>query len=299
VVWYGVVESETSVNLNFLSAGKLVYVGAQKGDRVTKGQTIASLDQRSTQRNIQQAVRDYAKQRNAFDATKESNQNHTPEDALNATMRRLLENNQNDLEKTVTSVELQQLALEQSVLTSPIDGVLVRVDAPVPGVNIGATTIFTVADPENLVFKTDVDEADIGKITLDQIMKISFDAFPDQEITVPVTFVDIINHKTDTGANVYSVEAKLPLNTDYHYRIGMSGDAEIILSQHHNALTAPLSSLVDDTYVYVQTEKGFEKRKIRVGIEGDTDFEVLSGLQEGEKVALQPEEAEKLVENKK
>jgi multidrug efflux pump subunit AcrA (membrane-fusion protein) len=43
----GNIESETSVSLNFLGGGKVVYLGAKEGDEVTQYQTIAVLDQRT------------------------------------------------------------------------------------------------------------------------------------------------------------------------------------------------------------------------------------------------------------
>jgi RND family efflux transporter MFP subunit len=294
----GTIDSETSVNLNFLTGGKLVYVGAKKGDEVKAGQTLAVLDQRTLQRNLQQTLREFSKQKNAFDTTQNAYQNHTPQDALNDSMRRILENNQYDLDKSVTSVELQQLTLEQSVLTTPVAGILVRADAQVAGVNIGATTTFTVADPANLIFKMDVDESDIGKITPGQTIDVSFDAFPEQTITLAVSEIDFISHKSDTGGNVYTVQAKLPDNADQRYRIGMSGDAQIVVDRRLSALIVPLGSVIDEKYVYVKTEKSFEKRKLKLGLINDTDAEIISGLKEGDEVAVDPEAAKQLVEKK-
>ncbi len=292
----GTIDADKSVNLNFLTAGKLVYIGAKKGDTVKAGQTIATLDQRSLQKNLEQTLRTYSEQRNSFDTLQESNQNHTPQDALNISMKRLLQNNQYDLEKTIASVELQQLVLEQSVLTTPISGVLVRSDAEIAGVNITPTTTYTVADPTTLVFKMDVDEADIGKISAGQSVELSFDAFPDTTLTVPIGAIDFVSHKSDTGGNVYTVEANLPESAIQNYRIGMTGDAQIITARQENALIVPLGSVTDDTYVYVKTLKSFEKRKVQLGLENDTDAVVISGVEAGDKVAIDPEAAKALVE---
>ena len=292
----GSVDSETSVSLNFLTGGKLVYVGAKKGDQVKARQTIAVLDQRTLQKNLQQTLRDFAKQKNAFDTTETTYLNHTPQDALNDAMKRVLENNQNDLDKAVGSVELQQLSLEQSVLTTPINGILIRADAKTAGVNITPTTTYIVADPENLVFKMDVDESDIGKITPGQQIEVSFDAFPDQAVNLAVSDIDFVSHKSDTGGNVYTVEAKLPDNSDQRFRIGMNGDAQIVTNQRANVVTVPLGSVADDTYVYVKTAKSFEKRKVHLGLTNDTEAEVISGLTVGEDVAIDPDAAKLLVE---
>lgn len=289
----GAIDSETTVNLSFNTGGKLTYLGAKKGDQVTKYQTIAVLDQRSIRENLQNALEDYAKQRNSYEETMEKNQNRTPEGALNSQMRRILENNQNDLDKAVNSVELQNLVLEQSVIVSPIDGIVTRSDVEVAGVNISPTTVFTIADPLNLVFNTDVDEADIGKVFPGQVINVTLDAFPNRVIPLTVSEIDFISHLSDSGATVYTVKAYLPAMGNY--RIGMNGDAELIVERRNNILVIPLSSLIDEKHVYVKSLNKYEKKRITTGIQSDTEIEVVRGLKEGDEVALIPEDVEKQI----
>lgn len=289
----GTIQAKSSVNLSFLTGGKVTYVGAEEGETVTKGQTIAVLDQRSIQKNMENALRDYAKQRNTFEQSKEDNNQQTPQTAADKSVRRVLENNQFDLEKAVASVELQELARQQSVLTAPIAGVLIRSDIPVAGVNAGPTNIFTIADPDSLVFAIDVDEADIGKVSEGLETDIVLDAYPEQKLHGTVSSIDFSSHKTDTGGNAFTVEVKLPV-TAMSYRIGMNGDAEVLLNKRYSTLIIPLAAIVDDTYVYVKKDTSYEKRKITLGLQNDTDAEVTDGLTEGEIITLQPEEAAKM-----
>lgn len=291
----GTIYSQTSVDLKFLSAGKLVYLGVKKGDTVKAGQTIGVLDQRTVQKNLETELRDYAQQRNTFDSTKEDNQNRTPEQALNDDMKRILQNSQYDLEKAVISVELQDLAKQQAVLISPIDGIVTAADVLIAGVNVTTTTTFAIADPTNLIFKIEIDEADIGKVKLDQKARVTLDSFPEKVLDLKVKSIDFAAHTTSTGGNVYTVEVSLPENTALQYRIGMNGDAEIVTNEKKNVLIAPLSSIIDDQYVYVKINDKFEKRKVSVGLRNDTDIEIKSGLKIGEEVALDPTEAEKRV----
>ncbi len=290
----GSIESKTIVNLSFIAGGKIVYVGAREGDDVTAGQTIAALDQRSLYKTLEQKVREYWQQKNTFDEIQEDNQNRQPYQALNDEMRRVLENNQYNLEKTVNSVDLQNLSIEQAYLITPVSGVLVRADIEVPGLTATATTTYTVADPQNLIFNVEVDEADIGKISLGQRVQVTLDAYPDNTIPLEITKIDFASHASDTGGTVYSVEASMPKNSDFRYRIGMNGDAEIIIAEKGNVISIPIASMLDEKHVYVKKEKTFEKRAIRTGLQSDTDIEVVSGLREGEEIALQPEEVEKL-----
>ncbi len=295
----GCVNAHSSANLTFLAGGKLVYLGIKKGDHVKKGQVIAVLDQRSMQKTLEDDLRDYSKQRNKFDQVKDDNQNRTPQGALNDTMKRILEDNQYDLEKAVISVELQALAKEQSVLTSPIDGIVTRADVTATGVNISATTSFGIVDPTTVDFEIDIDEADIGKVKAGQMVSVSLDAYPDQKIPLTVTAIDFTTHETSTGGDAYTVTVELPTNDNLAYRIGMNGDAEIILNEKNDVLSIPLSSISDDGFVYIKNNEDFEKRKIKTGLQNDTEAEVLSGVEENEEVALDPVAAENMIKNKK
>jgi RND family efflux transporter MFP subunit len=295
----GSIASETSVTLNFLAGGKLTYVGAKKGDFVEAGQTIAALDQRTIQKNLETALRNYSLQRNAFDQLADDQNDHTPQDALNDEMKRILESNQYDLDKAVISVELQQLAREQAFLVSPIKGVVTKADAKVAGVNVTATAGFTIDDPEHVIFMAEVDEADIGKVSVGMPVEVVLESYPNDPITLTVTNIDFTSHTSSNGGNVFTVEAAFPDNLDHKYRIGMKGDAEIILSRKQSVLTVPLASIFDESYVYIKKGETYEKRKISLGAQSDIDVEVSAGIAEGNEVVLLPDEVDKFLKKNK
>ncbi len=284
----GTVDAEKSADLSFLVGGKLAWLGVKKGDYVEAYQTIAVLDQRSVQKTLEKTLLDYSLQRSTFDETLEDNQNRTPEQALNNDMKRILERNQWNLEKAVNSVELQDLVKQQSVLTSPISGIVTRADVSVAGLNISGSTIFTVTDPSTLRFTMEVDEADIAKIKEGQKVEVNLDPYPDKKIGLSIDSIDFVTHSTSTGGNAYDVNAIFSENSDYQYRVGMNGNAEIIIARKDNVLIIPLSSIVDNDKVIVKTKKGFEKRAIKIGLENDVSAQVLSGLEENDEVALEP-----------
>jgi len=295
----GTITSQTSVDLNFLTSGKLVYLGAKKGDYVKEYQTIAVLDQRTLQKNLETALRDYSLQRNTFDNTQNDNANRTPNQALNDAMKRILQDNQYDLEKTILSVELQQLTKENSILTSPIAGIVTKADISTTGMNISALTTFTIADPNNLIFKIDVDEADIRKIHIGKKIALILDSYPDETVSLQITTIDFSSHTSSSGGNVYTVEAMMPENIDTKYRIGMTGDADIIVDQKKDALIISIASVDDSDNIYVKKADTYIRTKIKTGIKSDTEIEVTSGLKEGNEVALQPDEVITLLKNNK
>ncbi|MBI5044363.1 MAG: efflux RND transporter periplasmic adaptor subunit [Candidatus Levybacteria bacterium] len=295
----GSIQAKESVSLSFLAGGKLSYVGVKKGSVVKKGQTIAIVDQKSAQINLQNSLIDYAKQRSTFEQTKSDNGGRSVQDALSDAMKRVLEDNQYDLEKAVNSVELYDLTKQNLALYSPIDGIVTRADAVTTGVNIGATTTYTIVNPKSLVFEIDVDETDIAKVDDGYEVQIILEAYPNDRIFTKVLSKDFASHKTDTGGNAYTVTASLPLSAKFDYLLGMNGDADIVLAKKVNAVIIPIVSLEDEKYVYVKNKNGYEKREVVTGLTSDTEIEVIKGVVEGEKVALQPEEASKQVVKKK
>jgi len=232
----GAIGAKEIANISPLSSGPIVYIGVKLGDSVFAGQTIAVLDQRIMQKNLEASLLDYSKDRNTFNQVQSDNQNRNPNQALNDAMKRILEDNQYDLEKSVNSVELKDLVKQQSVISSPINGVLTRADALTVGSTVSPSTIFTILNPESLVFNMDVDEADIGKIKTGQKVNLTIDSFPDQNLSVVVTRIDFVSHVTSNGANAFTVESSLDSNEKDQYRVGMNGDSEIITASKSNAL---------------------------------------------------------------
>lgn len=283
----GNVYAGKQVNLTFQIPGKLSFLGVKQGDSVKAYQTIATLDESTAQKNLEQALIAYDLQRRTFDVTQTDNQNRTPEQALSESMKTILLDNQYNLQTAVNSVELADLAKQLSVLTTPISGIVTRCDAVTAGVNVTTTTTFTVTDPNSLEFQIEVDEADIGSIKVGQEADISLDAFPDNTLHLRVDRIDFVSHVSSSGGNAFYVYANMP--SSGNYRVGMSGNADIITDIKKNVLTVPLSSIMDDNTVYVKNSQGyFVKTGVQTGIQSDTLAQVISGLSEGQTVAIDP-----------
>lgn len=293
----GKIAANNFVDLSFVAAGKMIYLGIKLGDHVSKNQIIAQEDPRTAQKNLRTSLIAYAKQRDTFDQTNDNNQNRTPAQALNDQMKRVLQDNQYDLNTAINSVELASIAQENSVLTSPIDGIVTRTDETTAGVNVLTTTVFEVTDPNSLVFNMDVDEADVGKVKLKQKVTLTLDSYPDEILTLPVRFIDYTSHQTSTGGTAYIVQVPLVDETAQKYRVGMDGNAQIITGEKDHVLKIPATAVTEDSFVYVKKSTHFVKRKVVLGMQSDSDAEVLHGLSEGETIAAQPLEASTQTKN--
>ncbi|MEK7570844.1 MAG: efflux RND transporter periplasmic adaptor subunit [Patescibacteria group bacterium] len=293
----GSIVADSAVDLTFIAGGKLVYLGVKEGDTVKVGQTIAVLDQRSFQKNLESSLLAYSVERNEFEQGRYDNNAPTPNDAITQDIKFLLETNQFNLNSSVVQVELQAIAKEASVLTSPINGIVTETDVTTTGINITPSTTFSIADPTSLVFQIEVDEADVGNIQIGDTVDVTLDAYPNNPLKMSVESIDFDSQTSDTGGTIFNVEATLPQMPGVDYRIGMNGDANIITAESSNTLVVSLASLTDDNSVYIKKGDTFEKRKVEAGIQSDTDVQILSGLEEGDEVALQPDDAAELVKN--
>lgn len=153
------------------------------------------------------------------------------------------------------------------------------------------TTIATVANMSDLIFKGSIDETEVAKLFKGMPMDISIGAYPDSHLKARLEFVA---PKAGQGTSVNQFEVKgailpaqgLPL------RAGYSANAEIILESRKNVISIPEAALTyegKDPVVYVLTSKDgsaeqtFERRVVRTGLSDGLNIEILSGLHLGEK----------------
>lgn len=272
------------VDLHFQTGGRLAWVGIKEGDTVFAGQAIASLDTRELQKNLEKALRDYSKERNDF----EEDRLVTYDDpVITDTVKRILEKNQWNLEKAVLDVELRDIALKLATIVSPIAGTVTHIDTPIAGVNVTVTDTITIANIDKLVFLANVDETDIGQITLGMQAQISLDAFPDREFSGTVGKIAYAAEQTSAGATVFPVEIHLENPTNL--RMGLNGDVSIKVRESTSALIIPLSALHEEgesTFVYVKDGNTYRKQEVKTGLQTEDDVEILEGLTENAEAVI-------------
>lgn len=286
----GSISAEQIASLRFQNSGKLVWVGVKVGDKVKKWQALASLDRKELQKNLQTQFNNYLTTFSEFHDS-EATYKTTREKALvTDTIQRILDRTQYSLDNAVIKYEIADMAIKESVLVTPIDGVVVSIDQPLPGINITpASATFTVINPNSLFFKSEIDQESIVKVRLGQKATIKLDTFPDNEITSEISYLAFTPIPGQTST-VYEVRFKLPLeNNDLLYRLGMDGDATITLSESKEALTVPTDAVYDDNgqkYVYKKNGNTLIRQNIKTGIETDTSTEIKEGLTQNDSIVI-------------
>lgn len=282
----GVIDAKKKADMFFATGGKLVYLGATEGAMVKKGQTIATIDQASLEKQLEQSLNNYESQR----ATHEDALDNYKDRVITSKEELTKTQEQNTLENSVITVEMNSIAIRNTVLSAPFAGILTQVPDVVPGVQLAATNFFEVVDPSSLVVRANVDETDLHSIHLDQPAVITFDAYDDDQQVSKVSYISYVSQETATGT-VFIVEFPLQANSLQRYRIGMNATAKVELARQENTLAVPIEAVrqADGKYlvdVKANNKQGFESREVKVGLETEDDMEILEGLNEGDQVVL-------------
>lgn len=198
------------------------------------------------------------------------------------------------LQITREGVSASTSAFSTTLIRSTIDGIILEVPIKVGNTvtmsntfNDG-TTIATVANMDDLIFKGFIDETEVGRLRGGMPMKISVGAIPEKEFKASLTFI-----APKANANKFEVKGTLQTASGQTIRAGYSANAEIILEECKATLAIPESAVVfegKNAFVYVLTSKAdempqtFERRAIQTGLSDGVNIEVKSGLKKGEKV---------------
>jgi HlyD family secretion protein len=189
--------------------------------------------------------------------------------------------------------------LRNSTIVSPMDGLALSRDVEVGDavssilvLGSQATLIMTLGDVSSVYVLGKVDQADIGKVYLNQPARIVVESFKDKKYQGRVTKISPLGVEKD---NVTTFEVRVSIqNPSGELKANMSANAEIILEEKLNVLLVPEAAVIYDkdrhTSLEVpdrKAENGRRKIAAKLGISNGVKTELIEGLKEGEKVILQ------------
>jgi len=189
--------------------------------------------------------------------------------------------------------------LRNSTIVSPMDGLVlsrdVQVGDAVSSILVNgsqATLVMTLGDVSEVYVLGKVDEADIGKVYLDQPARITVESFKDKKFEGKVTKISPLGKEKD---NVTTFEVRVSiLNPGGQLKANMSANAEIILEEKKGVLLIPEAAVIYDKDRSASIEipdpkadKGKAKKSVKLGISNGVKTELIAGLNEGQKVVLQ------------
>jgi len=276
----GRIAASRTASLNFPISGKLGFVRVKTGDSVMAYQTLAGMDVADLDTAITKAWYTYLAADAAAKVAEDSVKGHEADETFVQKNTRVTAQTARDAAYDVWKAALR--AKQNSYLVAPFAGVVTAVTVTASGDTIGVTDGITVVDPKSLHFLAEVDETDIGKVYVGQTVTFKLDALAGREIAGVVERIGFQSTLSDSGGTVYLVDVKPEDSALSLLRIGMNGDVTMVLEKADQVLSIPADAVIDGE---VTVANGV-KKKVVIGVLGDVEVEIKSGLLEGETVWL-------------
>ena len=307
----GTIQPRESVEVSGKVTARIKEILVEENDRVTAGQIVAILDGKDFQAKLDQANFTLTNARQKLERTEKLYK-------IGAKSQEELQDAQYEFDRAKSAVELAEDDVNQTVITAPMDGVVVG-EPKTPGTmavqgSTNPTVIMRIADLSEKLVKAKVDETDIGSVKVGERANFTVDAYPDKTFDAYVTKIS----QTDTANSWDTSSSSSSSSTSnaviYYYVTFSAPDDEnlllpamtarlnIIVGQVRGALCVPISALKTDSqgsYVerITKDSKGVEvaeKVYITVGLYGEEFVEVVDGaLNPGDDVSTTYEAAAK------
>lgn len=307
----GKIEPRNEVNVKPQISGIITEILKEAGETVQEGEVIAKVKVipdmgslsaaqsrlRLAEINRKQAQTDYDREKTLFDKGLVAADEY---DKIAQALRQAREEvnaAQDNLEVVRDGVSKSNASASSTLIRSTITGLILDIPVKVGNSVILAntfndgTTIATVANMNDLIFRGNIDETEVGRLSTGMTMKITIGALQDLKFDARLEY--IAPKATDqNGANQFEIKAavNLPSNAT-NIRSGYSANAEIVLAEAKNVLAVQESAIEfdgDDTYVYVIEGEGdkqtYERRKVQTGISDGINIEIRSGVKPNERI---------------
>ena len=177
-------------------------------------------------------------------------------------------------------------AISFTKVRAPFDGIVIARPAEPGAMAAPGVPLLTLEDPSRFRLEATVDESKIGAVRFGESVPVVIDALGDQSIAGKVTQ---IVPAADPGSRTFTV--KIDLTTNPQMRTGLFGRARFARGQHE-AISVPKTAVrnrgqLQAVYV-VGSDQLVRLRYVTLGQASAQQVEVLSGLQNGDRIVTQP-----------
>jgi len=308
----GTIQPRNSVEVSGKVTARIQDILVEENDHVTEGQVVAILDGKDYRAQLDQANFTLTNARQKLERTEKLYN-------IGAKSLQELQDAQYEYDRAKSAVELAEDDVNQTVITAPMDGVVVG-EPKTPGTmavqgSTNPTVIMRIADLSEKLVKAKVDETDIGSVKVGEQATFTVDAYPEKTFRAEVTKISQTDTTNSWDTSSSSTSSSNSNNAVIYYYVtfsapddenlllpAMTARLDIIVGQVRDALCVPIDALKTDakgSYVERITKdaKGkdvAEKVYINVGLYGEEFVEVTSGnLNPGDDVSTTYEAAQK------
>jgi len=328
----GIIEAISSVEIKSKASGEVLFLGAEVGDQVERGSILGQIDQRTPKNILDQAKSDLeaAKVRleNAQSQFERGKELHSKASISDKDFEDIQENfaqAKSTLVRTEVTFENAKISLDDTIVRSPVKGTIISrtvevgqvISSPTSAVG-GGTILMTMADLSKVRVRALVDEIDVGKVSIGQIVSIKVAAYRDREFFGTVTKVE---PKAMIEQNVTTFPVLIDIdNNENLLLLGMNTDVVIEVLNRDVSVSAPTMSLrtrkdihsaanilnlskdsvdkflvdyregenFNKFIVIKETKNGPELLWVKIGASDLLNVEILSGLKQDDVVFILP-----------
>jgi HlyD family secretion protein len=220
-----------------------------------------------------------------------------------------MESAESNLQLIKEGVSKKSGTATNTLIRSTIEGMVLDVPVEVGNSVIESntfnegTTIASVADMGEMIFKGKVDETEVGKLNIGMPLILSIGAIDEEKFDAALEYI-APKGKEENGAIQFEIKADVKLKENSFIRSGYSANADIVLDRKDSVMVIPESLIKfekegDSAYVEVEVQpQVFEKRYIKTGLSDGVNIEIKEGIKKedklkGAKVEEKPKEADK------
>jgi HlyD family secretion protein len=282
----GTVEAISSIEIKSKASGEILFLGAEIGDFIKKGEVLARIDQRTPQNNLEQASADLdvakvrlANAESQFLRSEKLHKEGSISDKAFEDAQEAFSSAKSQYVRSNVFLENAKISLDDTLVRSPIDGTIISraaevgqvITSPTSAVG-GGTLLMEMADLNKVRVRALIDEIDIGKINIGQEVTLRVSAYRDRKFTGVVSKIEP-QAKEDQNVTTFPVLIDIE-NRDNLLLIGMNTDVEIEIIKEEVALALPAGSL--------RTRKDVRSVAMLLGLSANEVSSFLEGNVEGE-----------------
>lgn len=284
------------------------YVNA--GDIIAKVKVIPDMGQLSSAEsrvrladiNVQQAKVDFERVKALYDKELVSADEYDKAKQKLDQAREEVVGAQDALQVVRDGVSKSNASASSTLIRSTISGIILDIPVKVGNSVIlsntfnDGTTIASVANMNDLIFRGNIDETEVGQLVAGMPMKITIGALQDLKFDAALEYVSPKAVESN-GANQFEIKAAVSMpkassdGKSSTLRSGYSANAEIVLAQAQNVLSIPESAIEfsgDSTFVYIikgdGAKKTYERKQVVTGLSDGVNIEIKKGIGQKDKV---------------
>ena len=306
----GKVEPRDEVLIKPQISGIIAEVYKEAGQNVKQGEVLAKVKVipelgqlnsaesrvRLAEISAAQAETDFTRTQKLYKDKLISAEEYEKGDVTVKQAREELQTAKDNLEIVKEGITKSSASFSSTLIRSTITGLILDVPIKVGNSVImsntfnDGTTIATIANMNDLIFRGNIDETEVGRVHEGMPVKLTIGALQNLSFNAVLEYISPKGVE-ENGANQFEIKAAIVAPDSVQIRSGYSANAEIVLDRAQKTLALPESSIEfsgDSTFVYVLTDSVptqlFDRRPVEVGMSNGIKIAIKSGITAKDKI---------------